>query len=163
MEEVLERQQTDLDQAFYNQIRGMAEVRQLVGDSISPINAAQAEVLPRVTYQVISDRKHENIDGGGNAKVGVIHVKCWAKTPKLANDIAKAVAGRDVNPRLAGWTWKNGLLGKLLRAALVRVVDDASEMELPNQGGEPEEYWRLLVVIVQYYDPETTAPPEPAS
>lgn len=155
---VSEAAQVDVEQALYRQLGLMTEVVALVastptGPAISPVNAAQRATLPRVTYQLVSDEPVQFLKGECGEKVAVFHVKTWADNPKEANDLAKAIAGRRANPRLANFTWQDGLLGGILRVARVKVSDRASEVEQPVQGDEPGEYWRLLVVVVQYSDP----------
>src|SRR5438132_1488141 len=101
-EHLKEAQEHDIEHALQKHLWSMSELGQLVGQRVSPVNAHQNTPLPRVDYQLVGDEPVHHLKGETNAKVATIHLRCWAKDPGQAGAIARAIAGRRSDPRLAG-------------------------------------------------------------
>lgn len=86
-----------IETALFSCLQGTAAIAAIVGDRIAPMERAQGEPLPGITYQVISDVPGYHLGGESGHSVARIQVDCWATTylavKQLAEQVRLAVSG----------------------------------------------------------------------
>lgn len=86
-----------IETALFSFLHGTAAIVNLVADRIAPMERAQDEALPAITYQTISNVPDYHLGGESGHSVARIQIDCWAETylavKQLAEQVRLAVSG----------------------------------------------------------------------
>ena len=86
-----------IETALHSFLRDTTAIAAIVADRIAPMERAQDEPLPALTYQVISNVPDYHLGGESGHSVARIQIDCWAETylavKQLAEQVRLAVSG----------------------------------------------------------------------